>query len=261
MQERRMGNNFLFGRRKRLCSSLEVDRILTKNGILTIDDVFNSGLPLQGSLKKLGNRHDNRDVRRLTIKDGSVEIHLYIKRQWRPTRYIPRTIDIRTGLWRSTPVNEWRGLHLLRGIGLNTAEPWALFQGVLTDARSAIIIRALPVSSSLDFLLREDAALLRETGGVEMLSRNIVQIFMQLFSANLTWRSATAKHIYPEKIDSQNWKLWLLDCEGVHANISSKDKRRCVRNFIESVSKVDAEGYFTEKLCADLSLIDCRKNS
>lgn len=249
----------LFGRGMRLCANPEIDSILTKIGLHNIDDVFDVGSPLEGQYEKLGNRHHNRDVRRLTIQD--TDIDLYIKRQWRPTRYIPRPIDIRTGLWRSTPVNEWRGLHLLRSIGLNTAKPWALFKGALTDARSAIIIKALPVSNSLDLLLREDASLFKDVAELEMLSRNISLVFMKLFSANMTWRSATAKHIYPEKSDSNNWKLYLLDCEGVHSNISSKDKKRCIRNFIESVTKVDTDGRVTEKLSADLSLIDRQNNS
>lgn len=247
-----------FSREKRLCASREIDKVLVENGLRCIDDVFEAGSPLQGALGRLGSRHHNRDVRRLTVKHGPAEIELYIKRQWRPTRYIPRPTDIRTGLWRSTPVSEWRGLHLLRRIGVNTAEPWGLFQGAFPDTRSAIVIRALPVSSSLDFLLRENADLFRDSRTLEMLSTSISMLITQMFSAGLTWRSATAKHIYPGKSNG-SWMIWVLDCEGVHSNILLRDKQRCIRTLVNSVKEIDKEGRFTEKLCEDLKVIDLKE--
>jgi hypothetical protein len=220
-----------------------ISHLFKINGLDSLNTIFNAGQQVTGTLEQACSRHHNRDVRRLVLKFDDQPVNCFIKRQWQPTRIMPRLTDLRTGLWRGTPINEWRGLHMMRRLGFDTAEPLALFLGNLFDPRSVIVTKALNVTENLDELLNQGQI---NNALAESLAIAVARLAKTIDKTDLAWRSFKAKHIYPEQLQENKWKLWLIDCEGVHGNARTKDKQRGIKTLIHSLASADNSGTFPE---------------
>src|SRR5262249_2399262 len=124
--------------------------LLEANGLRDIADVFACGEPLDGIRATYGNRHAHRGVVRARLHERGQTQVVYIKKQGGRGRWLPRWPDLKDGTtWLTMPEREWRGLALLRAIGLDTAEPLALFTAGRFSPQTAIITQATPPARDL----------------------------------------------------------------------------------------------------------------
>jgi hypothetical protein len=54
----------------------------------------------------------------------------------------------------------------------------------------------------------------------------------------MCWRSMKAKHFYPERLPSGQWRIWLIDCEGVHRRPSRREYERERLQFLASLAEI-----------------------
>ena len=231
--------------------SNEAEELLTAAGLRTIDDAFRIGDPLSGIRTLKGSRHTHKEVVTETVGRAGSSFQIYIKRQWRRERFLPRWTDIRRG-GMSSPVAEWRGLMHIRAAGILAAEPLALFRRSRISTHSAIVTLAVPAKHSLNEML--DLGLVRSlpAGAAYYLVQAIVQTIGQLQSAGFGWRSMKAKHLYPEPTGECTWCIWLIDCEGIYPNASLHDQTKDRARFISSLHKTEEDHGLYSALCARL---------
>jgi hypothetical protein len=60
----------------------------------------------------------------------------------------------------------------------------------------------------------------------ESLIRAATQVIARLHRAPISWRSMKAKHFYPEETAPGQWRIWLIDCEGVSRRVTRGDRQR-----------------------------------
>lgn len=236
---------------KRCFASCEAQSLLSTIGLVDLETAFTHGESLDGQYHLRATRHDHKQVVTLPIPSAQGTDRLYIKRQWRITRWVPRWTDLRRGVGLlSSPVCEWRGIHMMRSAGLNVPEPLALFWQGRGWSRAAVVIKAVPpVESLADMIERGDIAELsaRDTAG---LVDTIVAVFAKLDESQLAWRSMKAKHFYPEQLPNGAWSIWLIDCEGVHRSRLRKDRERGRRSFVNSLHILKNEFALRLGMCA-----------
>ncbi|HEY4233508.1 MAG TPA: lipopolysaccharide kinase InaA family protein [Lacipirellulaceae bacterium] len=220
-----------------LFASNEVERLLTANGLTDLDAAFRLGEPLSGMHEVRASRHQVKRVVRCVLNDATSQADVYIKRQWRRTRWIPRPADIRRGIGlKCSPIHEWQGLRILQDAGLNVAEPLALFWQGWGFSRGAVVTRAVPARWSIaDMLLGGD---LQQMASERLgsLIEAAVDVVARLRRARLSWRSMKAKHFYPEEMANGQWRIWLIDCEGVYPGATERDCRRDWRRYLGYIS-------------------------
>ncbi|MEE8452547.1 MAG: hypothetical protein V3R99_11555, partial [Thermoguttaceae bacterium] len=110
--------------------------LLSANGLVDLETVFDCG-------EVIPCRHQVKGVAVATLRDGDRPVRVFIKKQWRRSRLIPRLPDLRFGkAFSSYPLCEWRGLLRFRRLGLDTAEPLALFRHRWHPCRAAVVTGA-----------------------------------------------------------------------------------------------------------------------
>lgn len=189
-------------------ASIQVRAMLRDAGLDDLESVLGSG-------RQVPSRHQYKGV--ATFETGGGEGRVYVKRQWRRSRLIPRPTDLLHGVaFLTVPEKEWRGLWRLRGLGLNTAEPLALYRGPRLSARSAVVTRAVPVRASLHQMLLDTQISRLSHSAAVSLGRAIGSVMRRIRAGRCAWRGADTKHFYPEQLAEDQWRLWLIDCEGVY---------------------------------------------
>ena len=220
-------------------ASSDAQRLLTSAGLNSIDDAFRIGQPLEGMRRLKGSRHEYKEVVIANLARDNLSSQIYIKRQWRRERLLPRWTDVRRKRFTfGCPVAEWQGLMRLRSVGISAAEPLALFRQSWCSARSAILTRAVPAAHSLNELLDLGIVQTLHTDQAISLAGAVLHTIEQIQAAGLGWRSMKAKHFYPELLDTGEWRVWLIDCEGVYARASRRDRSKDRRRFLESLHRV-----------------------
>lgn len=213
-------------------ASAEVERMLAANELADLDAAFARGEPI-------GSRHPEKEVATLWLSASDGPQRVYIKRQWRLTRWIPRAPDLRHGRgWLSSPVREWRGLQWMQSAGLNVSAPLALFWHGWGLRRAAIVTQSLPPVPSLweRFTAPECDKITIED--FPSLAAALIDVIDRLHAAGLCWRSMKAKHVYPERLANGEWRIWLIDCEGVHRRPTRREYAREQRQFLASLLEV-----------------------
>lgn len=217
-------------------ASHEIERLLTANGLCDLEAAFELGEPLDVLHAARATRHQHKRVVRLDLNSPTGKTRVYIKRQWRRERWLPRPTDIRHRIaLKCSPVHEWHGLRILKSAGFHVSEPLALFWQGWGFSRGAVVTRAVPPTRSMaDLLLRGELQRM-ETRRLDTLIEAAAGVVARLHRARLSWRSMKAKHFYPEEVPGGKWRIWLIDCEGVYRRASRHDCRREWRNYLEYI--------------------------
>lgn len=210
-------------------ASEETERLLAANGLRDLDSAFRLGKPLDDLHERRAIRHDFKRVVRCELTGPEGVTRVYIKRQWRRGRLVPRPTDVRRGIgWKCTPIHEWHGLRTLQQAGFLVAEPLALFWRGWGLSRGAVVTRAVPPQYSLaDLILGGDFERMSPERQAALIE-GVADVVGRLHRAHISWRSMKAKHFYPEETAQGMWRMWLIDCEGVYTQATRHD---CLREW------------------------------
>jgi hypothetical protein len=209
-------------------------RLLAANGIYDLGSTFRVGEPLDIEHEERATRHFNRRVVKLDLNSRIGTTTVYIKRQWKRERWIPRPTDIRHRIGvLSSPIHEWRGLKILQAVGFHVSEPLALFWRGWGFAHGAIVTRAVPPARSMSDILHSGEIEQMDAAKRESLIAAATKIVARLHKARISWRSMKAKHFYPEDLGGNRWRIWLIDCEGVYRWATRRDCERQWRTYLQ----------------------------
>jgi len=211
-------------------------KMLCRNGLADIDAVFSKGASAPC-------RHEGRSVWKVRLTSEHDEpVSVFVKMHWGRRRFWPRMADLKTGqVFQSQPVREWHGLHRLESIGLHVPERLALFRHGLLMFRSAVIVRAVPPKHSLYDMIQNGRWERLSTGCRESLLDAVVSTIRKIHAAGYGWRGTSSKHFYPELHNDDTWKLWLIDCEGVHGRATQRTFQRDFRKFSKCLKLAGAD--------------------
>jgi hypothetical protein len=207
--------------------------LLAANGISDLESAFRAGVGVDEEHQRRATRHANRRVVRVDLEDSKGVTSVYIKRQWKRDRWLPRPTDIRhrVGLLCS-PIHEWHGLRTLQEAGFHVSEPLALFWRGWGFSRGAVVTRAVPPTRSMaDMLLRGEFERMDRVKR-DSLIEAAAKVVVRLHRARISWRSMKAKHFYPEDLGGDHWRIWLIDCEGVYRFATRRDCEKSWHTYI-----------------------------
>lgn len=215
-------------------ASEDVAALLRANGLETLEDAFRLGEAVDDEHLRAASRHQNKRVVRLELRGPRGEATpVYIKRQWRRARWLPRVTDLRHRISLfCSPIHEWNGLHIMQEAGFQVSEPLAVFYRGWGLVRGAVVTRAVPPHSSMADMLLSGSLLAMAVPRRDLLIETAAGVAAKLHRANLSWRSMKAKHFYPEELADGSWRIWLIDCEGVYRWASRRDCRREWKTFL-----------------------------
>lgn len=202
-------------------------------------------------------RHSDRSTSPLEVEESDGRrLKLFVKVQ-RGLLRMPRMKDmLRGAVFQSMPEREWNGLLALEHIGLRAAEPLCVIREGLIRADAAIVTRAVPPGDSLQDLLLLGRWNRLEPGARMGCLDEIRNVVARIHDAGLRWRSMLTRHLFPEQMPDGDWRIWLIDCEGVQPRCSSDDIVRDMRRLISSLRSdgADCWMYATfEKLATSLA--------
>lgn len=212
-------------------ASAKIERLLVRNGLADLESVLQH-------VANVPERHRGRTVwsTQLTSETGA-PIQLYVKAQWLRQRFWPRPSEIfSVQAWQSHPELEWHGLQQIEALGLSVPRRWALFRGGRCSSRAAIVLEAVPPKKSMFDLMADGTWLDLPRGDRPLLLDQCLGILDSIHRAGLGWRGASTKHIFPEQLGDGQWKLWLIDCEGVHSGSTRRTQARDHSRFLKSFS-------------------------
>jgi Lipopolysaccharide kinase (Kdo/WaaP) family len=203
---------------------------LRRQGLATLDAIFAG----QASAEV---RHVGRAVLKTELPGlGRATETGYIKLSWGRRRWWPRMSDIRTGqVLQSLAVREWEGLKTFERLGLQVPERLALLEEGALWKRSALILRAVPPPASLSDMILDGSwlRLPREDRG--RILDEVARTLAQIHDAGWAWRSISTRHVFPQRDARGDWKIWLIDCEGVHRARSAAILQRDLRRFLRAL--------------------------
>src|SRR5262249_27739782 len=162
--------------------------------------------------------HRGRGVWSTWLRDaGGSQGRVFIKMQWGRRRLLPRLTDLKTGqAFQCLPQREWHGLVQFERLGLHVPQRLACFGEGSIHFRAAVVIRAVPPEHSIDDLLRRGLWHQLPAESRAAILDAVVKTVRSIHDSGLEWRSISSKHFFPQQTDDSAWKLWLIDCEGVH---------------------------------------------
>ncbi len=192
-------------------------KLLTENGLADIDAVFAAGSRTQL-------RHTGRGVWETRLADEHGEsVRVFVKMHWGRRRLWPRMTDLKTGqVFQSLPEREWRGIRQFQSIGLNVPERLVLFRDGMLSVRSAIVVREVLPRQSIDEMLQDGSWQQLSLDHRASLLEEVMSTLHTMYSAGVGWRGVSSRHFYPELQPDNSWKIWLIDCEGVHNRVTQK---------------------------------------
>jgi hypothetical protein len=194
--------------------------LLNAHSLTDLESVFQHG-------ETIHKRYGAKSVSFATLDNNEKTSRIYIKKQWKPARLIPRMHTIRAGrvLW-SYPYREWRGILRFLDIGLDPAEPLAFFRHRWNPFRAAVITRAVPPEMNLNEMITNGKLEKLDSGALTSLGEAVVSVIERIHNAGLSWRSMDIKHFYPAQQDDGSWRIWLIDCEGVQSFVKQRYIKR-----------------------------------
>jgi len=231
---------------KIIFSTPEAGEFLTACGLEDLESVFRLGRAVQPD------RHSHKEVASATLETKRTRERIFIKRQWRRKRQVPRWGDLIRGQARqSDPVREWWGLTWLRAAGLDAAEPLGLYYRT-RSMRSAVVTRAVPAATSFHDMLRAGSQERAAVESLEPLAEAVALTVRRMHAAGYAWRGVVARHFYPEIRPDSSWRVWLIDLEGVHRRLSPLSIRRDHRRLLESLKGFDIDPEMSRLLATKL---------
>jgi hypothetical protein len=217
--------------------------LLSVNRLAGIEEVFRCGVSARM-------RHPGRAVCQLNLldQDGN-PYRAFAKLNWGRRRLWPRMTDLRTGqVFLSHPAREWHGLDKLQVLGLAVPERLALFEQGVWRFRSAVIVRAVPPPSSIYEMLCDGSWHALPQADRMAIVDQIVDTLDRIHGGGLGWRGTSTGHFYPERTPTGGWKLWLIDCEGVHTRATRRTGERDFRKIARCLSRAGADRFTLEHL-------------
>jgi hypothetical protein len=223
------------------------ENILRRHGLQCLDSVFQAGREAQA-------HHLGRAVWKTRLNDDTGRpFTVYVKLSWGRRRWWPRLTDILSGqVLKSLAVREWQGLERLSQIGLRVPQRMALFDEGLFWRRSAIIVREVPPPISLSEMVCSGVWTRLPITDRCAIFEAIARMIERIHAAGFAWRGISSRHIYPQRLPSGRWELWLIDCEGVHPARSRSAKERDLRK-LERALRHDRADAATVALVRDRS--------
>lgn len=188
--------------------------VIQQNGLDHIDRVFEL---TESSIHS----HKGRAVSPVTLYNNGKRIEAFVKMNWGRRRLVPRMTQIKTGqMFYNFPTLEWQGIRRLESLGLLVPKRWALIQSGRLWFREAVIIQRVPPEDSVDDLIRSGQwnALTQENQ--RAILEGMVDVMQSIHQAGLGWRGTCTRHFFPEHSAHDTWKLWLIDCEGIHPHLT-----------------------------------------
>jgi hypothetical protein len=218
-------------------ASDDIAKLFAANGVRDLSDAYRVGELLGEQHLRRATRHQNKHVVKFELNGPTGVTSVYIKRQWRRERWFPRPTDIRHRInLQCSPVHEWRGLRILQDAGFNVSEPLAVFWSGWGLARGAVVTRAVPPAQSMaDMLLNGELEAMPAERRSSLIEA-AVDVVVRLKHAGISWRSMKAKHFYPESLNDGDWRIWLIDCEGVYRWASRRDCEREWKTFLAGIT-------------------------
>lgn len=167
---------------------------------------------------------------------------VFVKLNWGRRRLWPRMTDLRSGqLFQSLPEREWHGVGLLQSLGLAVQERLALLREGLWRFREAILVRAVPTALSWDDMIRNGDWQQLGRDKQDRLMEAAADVLQTIHAHGLGWRGTCTRHFFPQADSDIGWKMWLIDCEGVHARASSKTPARDAHKLIKALRHCGAD--------------------
>ena len=222
--------------------SAEAREIMHRSGLTNLDRLF--------SLTRLSvHGHRGRAVVPMALPGNEKAIPSFIKLNWGRRRVWPRMTDIKSGQFlKSFPHREWLGIERLRSIGLRVPERIALLRHGTLRFREAVVLREVPPPHSLhDMFANGRWDRLRKELQTELLV-SVARTLGKIHEARLAWRGVCTRHFFPALAADGTWKLWLIDCEGVHRSQAEKDQKRDHRKMMKAMNCSAADKATTEQM-------------
>ncbi len=220
--------------------------LLSTNGLKNLDSVLKCG-------EVIHRRYNAKAVAVVTLQGRDEKIRVFIKKQWKHSRLIPRMHAFLSGkaFW-SYPLREWHGLLHLRSLGIDTAKPLAIFRHRWHPYRAAVITLAVPGQLNLSQMINNGSLAALNNSSRASLVDAIVSVIERIHDAGLGWRSMSIKHFYPALQDNGSWRIWLIDCEGVFNPVKPHHIERERRSVLKSIRKAgvgdDRIEFFAEQI-------------
>ncbi len=223
-----------------LFHSESIKKFLTSNQLADLDSVFSCG-------ETSYNRHTGRCVKSVEVTDeNGYSCKLFLKLYWGRKRLWPRMTDIKTGqVFTPLAEREWNGLQTITDLGLNSAQRMALFSEGKLYHRSAIIIKEVPAPHSVFEMVKNGTWDQLSRTKKSLLIDKMLDTIQSIHSAGYAWRSTSCKHFYPTWDENHFWKVWLIDCEGVHKTSHAKP---CQQNYVKFMKSMKIAGVEKEIL-------------
>ncbi len=224
------------------------ENILRRHGLASLDAIFRAARDARP-------HHLGRAVWKTELRDDTDRsFTIYIKMSWGRRRWWPRMTDILAGqVFKSLAIREWQGLDRLSQIGLRIPQRMALFEEGLFWRRSAIIVREVPPPASLSELVCSGVWAQMPVTDRHAIFGAIARTIDRIHAAGFAWRGISSRHIYPQRLATGRWELWLIDCEGVHPARSKSSKERDLRK-LERALRHDRADAATVALVRDASM-------
>lgn len=218
-----------------LFASQSAQELLRLNGLGDLDAIFDQGMHVRS-------RHEGRSVWDVHLRnqEGGVT-HAYIKMNWGKVRMWARSTDLRHGqMFHSLPRREWDGLEKLSQLGLYVPERLALLESGFFNFRSAVITVSIPQPKSIYHMMREGDWAKLSVSDRSSIFHEVVRTMRRIHGANLAWRGTSTIHFFPQRVGN-SWKVWLIDCEGVHGGATPRDVQRDFKKLIKSMWQSGAD--------------------
>jgi hypothetical protein len=198
--------------------------ILRRHGLDSLNAIFRAAANATP-------HHVGRAVWKTELQDDTGRpFNVFVKMSWGRRRWWPRLTDIFAGqALTSLAVREWQGLDRLSKIGLRVPQRLALFDEGLLWKRSAIIVREVPPPASLSEMVCGGVWAQLPVTDRHAIFEAVSRMVDRIHAAGLAWRGISSRHIFPQRLSTGRWELWLIDCEGVHRARSRATKERDLR--------------------------------
>jgi hypothetical protein len=195
-------------------------------------------------------RHRGRAVLPVALESAQGPVvSAFVKLNWGPRRLWPRMTDLKTGQFLQTLAErEWRGVRRLRDLGLLVPERVAYLKEGVWRMREAVVLRAVPPHESLHALIRGGRWQSLGRTAQDALLEAVAAAVRRIHTAGLAWRGVCTRHLFPKSAADGSWRLWLIDCEGVHGRAGAKAFRRDRRKLLRAFGYSGADRAACERL-------------
>lgn len=218
---------------------LPVHAELSETATSNSDDWFHcfSLSSLMQAARNQPQRHQGRTVWQAHYQpEPGIPQTVFIKAQWEWSYRPPKLSRIICRDWRQpSPVRERLGIEQAAKLGLNVPEILFHERRHPFSAEAVLVTKAIPVSQPVSELALSHQLDAMSKHQQHSLMQTIGETLGTIHREGWVWRGVNAKHLFPEWCEaSQTWKLWLIDCEGFHRQLTGQHQTRDTQKLWES---------------------------